>query len=270
MRLPGICVSRPAEENLRQLSVTRFGQTSIERTECEPEPLTALWGQRIRRALELALAQHAAEPECGGAARGETRIEGDQCGERVRSSRAANHHGGYPAGFVPNYEIYAIAGDVRLSWREAGEICDGAKPWRRGRKKNGGLIEMREPEHVDPVGPLRRVDREILAPTVRRAPPRRPIGAPCGIRGDNRDFGGGIPTRVQGSKDRPHSHRRRLTANSSVLAFPSPCVTPTQLHAAGACSVNARKAAFLRDLRLSKSSGCPRECVGAVPSEPAL
>ena len=227
MRLPGICVSRSAEENLRQLSVTCFGQTSIKGTECEPELLTALWGQRIRRALELALAQHAAEPECGGAACGETRIEGDQCGEQARSSRAGHHYGGYPAGFVPNHEIRAIAGDVLPGGRETCKSCGGTKCWGRRGKKNDGLIEMREPEHVDPVGPLRRVDREISAPTARRTLRRRPVAAPGGIRDDNRDCGGDTPTRVLGGKDRPHSHRRRRTANSSILAFLSPCVTPT-------------------------------------------
>lgn len=216
---------RPSEKNLRQLSVSRLGQTSIERTECEPEPLTALWGQRIRRALELALAQHARETECSGAARWETCIEGNKRGERSSRVCPGDHHRGYPGGLVPNNKILAVAGDMLLSRRKTGEICGPAKPRRRRPKKNDGLIEMREPEHVDPVGPLRRVDREISAPIAGRGSRHGRAGVLDGIRGDNPDSGGDIPKRVQRDEDRPHSHRRHLTAKSSVLAFPSPCVT---------------------------------------------
>jgi hypothetical protein len=65
--------------------------------------------------------------------------------------------------------MYAVVCNVLVGRCEPNESCGGAKPLRCGGEKNDGRIETREPEHFHPIGPLRRVDREIVIPTVRRA-----------------------------------------------------------------------------------------------------
>ena len=44
------------------------------------------------------------------------------------AARAAHHHGGYPAGLVPNNEICAIAGNALFGRHEASETCGALNP----------------------------------------------------------------------------------------------------------------------------------------------
>jgi hypothetical protein len=55
MCLPGICILRPAEENLRQFAIGCFGQTPIEGTECEPEPVDGVVVSMDRCSLKTGL-----------------------------------------------------------------------------------------------------------------------------------------------------------------------------------------------------------------------